>query len=113
MVATASTVAGYDPAYGLLSGAVLLALIVMTVRRMARAWRTPLPRLRRPAAEPDDYGLLEPVAVVPTRDDAEMLRDVLATHGIRATIAPSAPSSMVVLVFPRDLRRARDLVAMR
>jgi hypothetical protein len=111
---------GYDPVVGLLSAAVLLALLAFTMRRLNRSLRTFLPR---PGARPrdersDDYGLLVAVATVPTRDDAEMLREVLAANGIRATVAPSPPGdsgrpSLRVLVFPDDAARARDLVASR
>lgn len=106
--------AGYDPTYGLLSGAILIALLVMTLRRMARALRMPIRRPKLPAPR-TDYGLLEPVAIVPTREDAEMLREVLASHGIRATIGlgTAAAPGVQVLVFPSDLRRAREVVAMR
>ena len=74
-----------------------------------------------------DYGLLVPVARVRTRDDAEMLRAVLAGAGIRCTIgtaegtagAPAERSAeaerpgLAVLVFRTDADRARDLVSSR
>ena len=59
-----------------------------------------------------DYGLLVPVAHVRTPDDAEMLRGVLTTAGIRCTLAreeDSAPTA--VLVFRADALRARELVS--
>ena len=68
---------------------------------------------RRPAApavkERGDYGLLEPVTVVRTRDDAEMLREVLRSAGIRGTVTETE-GAYAVLVFPSDARAARDLV---
>lgn len=63
----------------------------------------------RPPASAGDFGLLEPVSVVRTADDAQMLRDLLAGEGIRATVADAA-DGYAVLVFSRDARRARDLV---
>ncbi|MFL6136930.1 MAG: hypothetical protein ACJ74O_03930 [Frankiaceae bacterium] len=118
-----SGAAGYDPVVGLLSAAVLLALLALTMRRLNRSLRTFLPR---PAARDrddaaGDYGLLVTVATVPTRDDAEMLREVLAANGIRATVATAPPDDagragrapLRVLVFPDDAARARDLVASR
>ena len=54
-----------------------------------------------------DYGLLVPVATVRTRDDAEMLRDVLKAAGIRAGVS----GDLEVLVFSKDLARAKQLVS--
>lgn len=54
-----------------------------------------------------DYGLLVPVAEAPTRDDAEMLRDLLQEAGVRASISPE----LEVLVFASDADRARQLVS--
>lgn len=54
-----------------------------------------------------DYGLLVPVANVRTRDDAEMLQGLLRDAGIRAGIS----GEYEVLVFTKDLDRARNLVA--
>lgn len=54
-----------------------------------------------------DYGLLVPVATVRTRDDAEMLRDVLKAAGLRAGIS----EDLQVLVFSKDLPRAKQLVS--
>lgn len=54
-----------------------------------------------------DYGLLVAVATVRTREDAEMLRDVLKTAGVRAGIS----GDLQVMVFRSDLARAKQLVA--
>ena len=54
-----------------------------------------------------DYGLLVTVATVRTRDDAEMLREVLHEAGVRAGIS----NDLEVLVFSKDLERARSLVS--
>lgn len=57
-----------------------------------------------------DYGLLVTVATVRTRDDAEMLRDVLIQAGVRAGVSEEA-GELQVLVFSKDLDRARALVS--
>lgn len=57
-----------------------------------------------------DYGLLVPVTRVRTRDDAEMLRGVLTTAGIRCTVAEEDEGA-ALLVFRADALRARDLVS--
>lgn len=59
-----------------------------------------------------DFGLLVPVATVRTRDDAEMLRDVLLSAGVRAGISGEA-DILEVMVFSKDLERARGLVSAR
>lgn len=71
---------------------------------------------RRVEGSSADYGLLVSVADVRTREDAEMLREVLAGHGIRATVVGSAPgagSPVRVLVFPHVAERASEIVALR
>ena len=107
--------AAFDPAIGLLSGAVLVALLALAVRRIGAATRR-RPR-GAPSPSPADYGLLVPVATVPTRDDAELLRSVLAEHRIRSTLATADTrarrSPVHVLVFPSDAARARDVLATR
>ncbi len=65
------------------------------------------PRLLRSA----DYGLLATVATVPDRGEAERLRALLRSNGIRATLGSAADGGSLVLVFRRDERRARDLLA--
>ena len=65
-----------------------------------------------PAHRPDrpgDYGLLVPVTVVRTVDDAQMLRGLLREAGIRGTVAP-VTDGFTVLVFSDDAVRARELV---
>jgi len=98
-------------------------LVIALLSLLARWAFSPAPRLstRRVAREvdPDDFGLLMPVATAPTREDAEMLREVLTSHGIRCTIAPASPLGggrkrpMHVLVFLGDADRARSLVGTR
>jgi hypothetical protein len=87
----------------LLAGAALSILIAVSV------WVfRPTPRrvfTRRPASLPD-YGLLTPVALVPTARHAMAIRDLLGLNGIRATVA-SDRFGTVVLVFATDLPQAR------
>jgi cytochrome oxidase assembly protein ShyY1 len=64
-----------------------------------------------PPAPPErpDYGLLEAVTVVRTREDADMLRSVLRDAGIRASVTDTT-DGFAVLVFRADVSAARDLV---
>ena len=63
-------------------------------------------RVKAVPTTPRDLGLLVPVAEVRTRDDAEMLVQVLREAGVRATI-----SDLEVLVFAKDADEARRLVS--
>jgi hypothetical protein len=62
----------------------------------------------RPGQE--DLGLLVPVAEVRTREDAEMLHELLTDAGVRAGISEAA-DGLRVLVFGKDLDLARQLVS--
>jgi len=80
--------------------------LIMLICRWVFSTDRPTPA---PEAESHDFGLLEPIAVVRTLDDATMLRTVLKDAGIRGTIAAAA-GGFAVLVFRADATRARDLV---
>jgi hypothetical protein len=67
-------------------------------------------RLEKVLSTRGDLGLLVPVATVRNRDDAEMLRDVLREAGVRASVSEDE-LELQVLVFAKDLERARQLVA--
>ena len=54
-----------------------------------------------------DYGLLVPLTTVRTEEDAHMLRAVLLEAGIRSNLTPE----LELLVFSKDLVRARSLVS--
>lgn len=75
------------------------------------------PRVRLRDVGPEDYGLLVPVATVRSREDADMLQELLAEAAIRATIVPAAPSAgrpgagYSLLVFPAAAAPARTLLA--
>lgn len=89
-------------------GEALVAVIAMAVLLLLCRWvfspthTSP----RAPGGEPVDYGLLVPVTVAATADDALMLRDLLAAQGIRASVS----ARHEVLVFDRDVEQARALV---
>jgi len=59
---------------------------------------------------PDDYGLLVPVAACRDKVDADLVREHLATAGIRSTLSPDPDGRVRVLVFADALDRARRLV---
>ena len=80
--------------------------LIMLICRWVFATDRPSPATRAPS---QDFGLLEPVAVVRTLDDATMLRSVLSDAGIRGTVADAA-GGFAVLVFRDDASRARELV---
>lgn len=88
----------------------LVAIAAMALVALICRWVfTPThARVRRPAG-PKDYGLLVPVATVRTEEDATMLRDLLRAEGVRSSVSPE----LEVLVFARDLERARALVGSR
>ena len=96
---------GATPAESLIA-VCAMALVALLCRWVFSPARTPV--RRTPSAEPD-YGLLVPVTTAPTALDAEMLRDVLVAQGVRASVSAGHD----VLVFRRDLERARELVGSR
>ena len=87
--------------------AAALGLIVLICRWVFSTDHREDRTARRVTKAVGDYGLLVPVATVRTRDDAEMLQSVLADAGIRAGIS----GEYDLLVFSKDLARARGLVA--
>lgn len=58
-------------------------------------------------AQPEDYGLLVPVAILESAEAAVRIRARLAEAGIRATTAINADGRHRVLVFSDELLRAR------
>jgi hypothetical protein len=86
---------------------VALGLIVLICRWVFATGHRPVARQRDDAG---DLGLLSPVAAVRTRQDADMLRDLLREAGIRAGVS-DAGDGLQVLVFTKDLERARELVS--
>lgn len=60
-----------------------------------------------PSGDPEDFGLLTPVATVDTADEAIRVRAMLADAGIKATTAAGPDGRHRVLVFATELDRAR------
>jgi hypothetical protein len=87
----------------------LIALLAMVLIALICRWvfKPTHTGVRRTEPAPGDYGLLVPVASARTQADAVMLRDLLITEGVRASITPEHE----VLVFAKDAERARALVA--
>ena len=59
---------------------------------------------------PDQYGLLVPVASPGNYIDGEMLRQALEQSGIRANLAQTNEGPRV-MVFPRDEQKAREILS--
>ena len=66
------------------------------------ALRHPRPRRR---SRPGDYGLLREIAIVPSHQAAQFVREQLQRNGIRSTTAP-ADDGQRILVFPADVEAA-------
>lgn len=105
-----------DPVISIIGALLVVALLMLLARwAFSPAPRKPGRRQVRDS-DPEDFGLLIPVATAPTREDAEMLREVLMSNGIRCTLAPAGGSrrrSMHVLVFLGDADRAKNVVGTR
>lgn len=87
-------------------GEALVAVVAMALLVLVCRWVFSPTHTTRAPEPPVDYGLLVPVTTVETAEDAAMLRELLASQGIRASVT----AEHEVLVFPRDLQRARTLV---
>lgn len=79
-----------------------MGLVVLICRWVFSPTHT---HIRTSQGDPD-YGLLVPVAKAPTYEDAVLLRDLLVSEGVRASLSKDHQ----VLVFRRDAERARALV---
>jgi len=88
----------------------VVAVVVLLLLALFMRWAFGPGAGRRPSAPAGD-GLLTPVATVPRREQALMLRAVLSDAGIRSTVRDRGPLQVDVLVFPEDLPRARALAA--
>ena len=91
------------------AGPVIFAVALVVILLLCRWVFTPNRPAPRIEGEPGDFGLLVPITVVRTVDDAQMLRELLRDAGIRGTIADDA-GGFAVLVFTDDAVRARQLV---
>jgi hypothetical protein len=89
----------------------LVAFVVIALLGLVLRWtfshdvRNPSPP--PPPRDPDDFGLLAPVAIVETQEDADRVRGALADAGIRATVNVAGDGRIRVLVFATDVIRAR------
>ena len=87
----------------------LLAFAAITLLALVLRWTfggSKGPRPPQPG-DPEDFGLLTPVAAVDTVEEARRVRALLADAGIRATLGRSPDERHLVLVFPAELDRAR------
>jgi hypothetical protein len=91
------------------AGPVIFAVAIVVILLLCRWVFTPNHTVSRSPERSDDFGLLVPITVVRTIDDAQMLRDLLREAGIRGTIAEDG-TGFAVLVFTDDATRARQLV---
>ena len=91
------------------AGPLIFAVALIAVLLICRWVFTPNHRLPHRPPDRADFGLLVPITVVRTVDDAHMLRDLLRDAGIRGTVTDSA-DGFAVLVFRDDADRARQLV---
>jgi hypothetical protein len=91
----------------------LLSLVVLGVLVLALRWtfakgKSVVPGRAR-AGGSGDYGILMPASQPATFIEAERDRAALTAAGIRATLAPTTDGPRV-LVFPKDLERARGVL---
>jgi hypothetical protein len=91
------------------AGPLILAVALLVILLLCRWVFAPNHRSRPAPHERGDFGLLVPITVVRTMDDATMLRELLRDAGIRGTVADAA-GGFAVLVFRDDALRAKQLV---
>ena len=98
----------YSFAYGPVVAFAVVGLLALLLRWTFRRGGS-LVQSRPRVGEPEDYGLLVPVAAPATFAEAELIRARLVGQGIRATLAPTTQGPRV-LVFPDEERTARALL---
>lgn len=106
---------GLGGSYGYIVGpliAVAVLLVLMVLMRWTWARGRSLVARRPQAGEPDDYGLLVPVAAPSTLVEAEVLRRTLEAAKVRATVAETLRGPRV-MVLPQHETVARDVLARR
>jgi hypothetical protein len=96
--------AGYRPFI-----AILALLVLMGIARLSFGPRRRGARLPTGSKVIADLGLLVPLRTVPSRPDAEQLRERLRENDVRASIS-AEHDGFVVLVFRADEERARALL---
>ncbi|WP_336923304.1 hypothetical protein [Aquipuribacter sp. SD81] len=98
----------YSYAFGPLVGLAAVAVLVLLLRWTFTRGKSLVERRSVPGGE-EDYGLLVPVARPSTFVEAELLRQRLLAHDIRATLAPTTAGPRV-MVWPRDEHLAREVL---
>jgi hypothetical protein len=99
----------YSFAFGPLMALGALGLLVLVLRWSHGRGRSLVQRQVRPS-DPDDYGVLVPIASPGTYIDGEVQRQRLESAGIRATLARTVDGPRL-MVFPEDEGRARTLLS--
>lgn len=98
--------------YGYLFGPIVAFIVVglmVLLLRWAFSRGGSLVERRPRVGDPDQYGLLVPIAAPGDPASATMLADRLEKAGLRATIAPTG-QGLRVMVFAEDEKRARALL---
>lgn len=98
----------YSYAFGPLMSLAALLLLVLLLRWTFSRGRSVVQQRSKPGTE-QEYGMLVPVAAPATFVEAELIRQRLVEHRIRATLAPTTNGPRV-MVFPKDEDRAREVV---
>jgi hypothetical protein len=98
----------YSYAFGPLV-ALGLVLVLVLLLRWAFGHGTSVVARRPSTGTEEEYGLLTPVARPETFVEAELLRQRLLSHGIRATLAPTSEGPRV-MVFPADAAIAGEVL---
>jgi hypothetical protein len=89
----------------------LLLIVVFGLLAGVLRWAFGNDRRAVPDYTGDDFGLLNEVAVVPTKEAAEVLAKRLRTAGIKATTVRGAVTGeWRVMVFPADVPDAKLLL---
>ena len=96
----------YSYAFGPIVAVAILALLVVLLRWTFRRGGS----LVTPRGRDDQYGLLTPVASPPDYASGELLRRRLEDQGIRANLASTLDGPRI-MVFPRDVDRAKQVIA--
>ena len=90
------------------AAALLIVMCVLAAFAGLMRWSygsdTARPRARRRSRQ-GDYGLLREIAIVPSHQAAQFVREQLRDNGIRSTTAP-AEDGQRILVFPADVEAA-------
>lgn len=98
---------GFD--LGILFWAVAVLAVLMLVMRWI--FKPSRPRTGRPEYGPNaDLGLLTAVVSAAARSEALRVKNLLSQQGIRCSLSRRSPTHYDVLVFNRDLDRARQLL---